>query len=210
MHEQAQWDIVSPWFALNSAIIFQLLWVQPRQLQLMWRSGFVSCVYIHTASSVLVWITNQAHWVCVKSAFLFNTGKAKWTRSIRNPGGSLALKFDQRKRPTRVRNFKSHWPPHTYMPQSNFPNILVRQVGFKPIIYLLFTVSDKYPHKRETQSLAGLLPLCIQVLGWSVPPTLVLGIEEEGFRNCNPKVVFKSFFLSLLRIFHGWRVLVGE
>lgn len=57
-----------------------------------------------------------------------------------------------------------------YMSQSNLPNILVRQAGPKPIICLLFTVSDKCPYQTEIQSLAGLLPLRIQVLGGSAPP----------------------------------------
>lgn len=160
MLKKVQLDIVSPWSALNSAIIFQSLWAQPRQLQLMWRSGFVSCVYNHTASSVLVWITNQAHSVCVQSAFLFRKGKAKWTRSSRNLGGSLVWKFDRRKRPTRARSFESHGRHLQLMPQSNLPNISVRQAGFKPIFCLLFTVSDKYPHQTEIQSFSWVYFLC--------------------------------------------------
>lgn len=103
--------------------------------QLMRRSGSISCIYTHTASSVLVWITNKVHSVSVKSAFLFGIEKAQWTRSSRNLGGSD--------------------PTYHYMPQSNLTNILVRQAGLKPIFHLLFTVSDKYPQQTETQSSTG-------------------------------------------------------
>lgn len=146
MHKKVQLDRVSPWSACNSAIIFQLLPTQPRELQLMWRSGSVSCIYTHTASSVLVWITSKVHSSCVKSAFLFGMEKAKWTRSSRNLGGS----------------WKATDPTYYYMPQSNLPNILVRHTGFKPIFCLLFTVINIHT-KQKPKAHLGLLPLCIQV-----------------------------------------------
>lgn len=170
MHKKVQLDIISPWSALNSAIIFQSLWGQPRELQLMWRSCFVSCVYTHTASSVLVWITNQAHSVCVQSAFLFSMGKAKWTRSSRNLGGSWVWKLTKEKGQPGPGTLKAGSPTYYYMPQSNLPNILVKQAGFKPIFCLLFTVSDKYLHQTEIQNLAGSTSSVHLRFGGKCPP----------------------------------------
>lgn len=176
----------------------------------MRRSGFLSCVYSHTASSVLVWITNQAHSVCVTSAFLFSMGKAKWTRSSRNLGGSWVWKFDQRKRQPGPGALKATDPTYFYMSQSNLPNIWVRQAEFKPIICLLFTASDKYPHQTEIQSLAGSTSSVHSSFGGKCPSLLVVGIEEEGFRKCNPKLIFKGvFFPHSFKNFPRWRIWVG-
>ena len=54
-------------------------------------------------------------------------------------------------------------PTYYYMPQSNLPNILVRQAGFKPIFCLLFTVINIHTKQKHKAQL-GLLPLCIQIL----------------------------------------------
>lgn len=195
----------------------RLLSVLPRsfrycegELQRMWRSGFLSCVYIHTASSVLVWITNQAHSVCVTSAFLFSMGKAKWTDQVETwvavEYGSLTKEKGQ----PGPGALKATDPTYFYMPQSNLPNIWVRQAGFKPIICLLFTASDKYPHQTEIQSLAGSTSSVHSSFGGKCPSLLVVSIEEEGFRKCNPKLIFKGvFFPHSFKNFPRWRILVG-
>lgn len=78
---------------------------------------------------------------------------------------------------------KASNPTYYYMPQSNLPNIFVKQAGFKPIFCLLFTVSDKYPHQIEIQSLAGSTSSVHLVLWGSVPPLWWWALKRKVLEN---------------------------
>lgn len=101
-------------------------------------------------------------------------------------------------------------PTSYYMPQRNLPNILVRQAGLKPIICLLFTVSDKYPHQTEIQSLAGSTSSVHSSFRGKCPSPLVVGIEEECFRKLSLQLIFQKSSPPpySFKNFPCWRIVV--
>lgn len=89
---------------------------------------------------------------------------------------------------------KASNPTYSYRPQSNLPNILVKQAGFKPIFCLLFSLSDKYPHQTEIQSLSGSTSSVHLSFGGKCPSPLVVAQKRKVLESIIQNQFFKRVF----------------